>query len=176
MDARSRRLCGMTAVELLVVMAISAVLATLAVPGFGSLRRAASLSAATNQLVWALHFARSSAIRDASPTTLCLTADDRTCIGSARAAATGWIVLQSPGAGSAAAPDAEVPRLHKFHLPPHMEVRGTRSAVTFWPVARAGTTATFEVCYTAGAPQGRAVIVSQIGRPRVAEGQRACAA
>ena len=75
-DERCSRECvgqwrGVTVLELLIVMAIAAVLAALAAPSFGSLRRAAGVSTATAELLGALHFARSSAVlnglRDAVP-------------------------------------------------------------------------------------------------------------
>jgi hypothetical protein len=52
-------------------------------------------------------------------------------------------------------------------------VRSSRAAVTFWPVAMAGTTGTFTFC--AGA-DGRAVVISQTGRPRVETKNLSCAA
>ena len=178
---------GVTALELLVGIAIAAVLATLAVPSFGRLGRAASLSAATNELLWALHFARSSAILNGLPVTLCLSADETTCIDSAVSAAKGWLVFVQPAGGQAqpagvqpggrsvSQPGADGPLLHRFRLPGDITVHGSRAAVTFWPVTRAGSTSTFDVCNVGGTPEGRAVVVSQTGRPRVSMEEAACA-
>src|SRR5262245_36871204 len=103
---RSER--GISVLELMVVLAVAAVLATIAAPSFARMRRAASLSAATNQLVWALNFARSAAILDSTPVTLCLSGDGESCLKSAAAAGVGWLVFyESRG-------PATTPVLHTF--------------------------------------------------------------
>jgi type IV fimbrial biogenesis protein FimT len=166
-----RRERGFSVLELMVVVAVAAVLATIAVPSFARMKRAASLSAATNQLLWALNFARSAAILDSAPVTLCLSADGESCLKSAAATAVGWLVFyESRG-------PATLPVLHAFRLPEDVSVHGTRAAVTFWPVARAGTTSTFDLCGVRGrgVQPGRAVVVSQTGRSRVATEEAACA-
>ena len=67
MGTRVRRERGVTALEMMVVVAVAAVLAVLAVPTFARMKRAASVSAAANQLLWALNFARSAAILNSVP-------------------------------------------------------------------------------------------------------------
>ena len=175
MEAKLSRARGFTAYELLVVVGLAALLATLAVPGFGSLRRAAGLSAATNQLIWALHFARSSAVLRGVPAAVCLSADDHTCMNSAGSLATGWLVFHTESQHAMAQPVGAAPLLHSFRLPADVTVTGTRPVVTFWPVARAGTTGTFNLCDVSGRSPGRAVVVSQTGRPRVSAEAAACA-
>jgi type IV fimbrial biogenesis protein FimT len=170
MASRVRRERGFSVLELMVVLTVATVLVTLAAPSFARMKRAASLSAATNQLLWALNFARSAAVLNSVPVTLCLSGDGESCLDSAAAVGIGWLVFyQSQG-------PAESPLLHTFRLPGAVAVRGTRAAVTFWPVARAGTTSTFDLCVgERGAVQGRAVVVSQTGRARVAMEEAACA-
>ena len=170
MGMRVRRERGFSVLELMVALAVAGVLVTVAAPSFARMKRAAGLSAATNQLLWALNFARSAAVLNSVPVTLCLSADGESCLESAAAAGVGWLVFYQ-SAGPAAAP-----LLHTFRLRGEVTVHGTRAAVTFWPVARAGTTSTFDLC--AGdrrVAQGRAVVVSQTGRARVATEEAACA-
>jgi type IV fimbrial biogenesis protein FimT len=170
MGKRVRRERGFSVLELMVVLAVAALLATIAAPSFGRMQRAASLSAATNQLLWALNYARTAAVLNSMPVTLCLSADGESCLKSAAAAGIGWLVFyQSGGPGPS-------PLLHTFRLPNELTVHGTRAAVTFWPVARAGTTSTFDLCVgDRRVTQGRAVVVSQTGRARVATEEAACA-
>jgi hypothetical protein len=52
-------------------------------------------------------------------------------------------------------------------LAPTVDLRSTRSAVTYWPAARAGTTATFVFCDRRELAAARVVVVSQTGRPRL---------
>ena len=176
MGTRLRTERGVTALEMMVVVAVAAVLAVMTVPTFARMKRAASVSAAANQLLWALNFARSAAILNSVPVTLCLSADGVSCLESAAAAGLGWLVFYQSG-GTLPAQPATAPVLHTFTLPRDVTVHGTRAAVTFWPVARAGTTSTFDLCGVDGreAPAGRAVVVSQTGRSRVAAEEAACA-
>ena len=65
--------------------------------------------------------------------------------------------------------DAGEPLLGRFELPERLGVTGSRVAVTYWPVSRAGTTSTFTLCHATRLARTRAVIVSQTGRPRLRE-------
>jgi type IV fimbrial biogenesis protein FimT len=166
---------GVTAVELAVALAIAALLATLAVPGFASLRRSADVSSAANELVWALHLARSSARLRGQAVTVCLSRDDKNCIATPDAVAAGWLVFHPTGQAVGTQLIAAGPPLHSFHLPPEITVTASRPAVTFWPVSRAGSTSTFELCDVENRTPGRAIVVSQTGRPRVAAEAAECA-
>jgi type IV fimbrial biogenesis protein FimT len=157
----------MTLVELMVVVAIVAILATMAAPTFGSLRRTAAVGAAATELLAALHFARSAAVLDSQPVTLCLSADGQSCVSSSADPANGWLVFAQPGAGVAASATVVPPVLRHFQVAAGVVVRGSRAAVTFWPTARASLTSTFDICDVRQAVAGRAVVLSQMGRPRM---------
>ena len=66
---------GFTLVEMLVVMAISAILIAAAVPSFQSLIASTRASSASGTLVSNLEYARSEAIRRNQNVTVCRTAD-----------------------------------------------------------------------------------------------------
>jgi len=166
---------GVTLIELLSVVAIMAILVTLAAPSFASLRRSVGVSSAASELLVALHFARSSAVLNGLPVTLCLSADDSTCVGSTAAPARGWLVFVEPDARVAAAARVVPPVLRRFQVAGDVVVHGSRVAVTFWPTTRASTTSTFDVCDVERGVPGRAVVVNQIGRPRVAAEEASCA-
>jgi len=165
---------GVTLVELMAVIAIVAVLATMAAPTFGSLRRTAGIGAAATELLAALHFARSAAALDGQPVTLCLSADGMSCVRSSADPANGWLVFAQPGAGVAPSATVVPPILRQGRIPEGVVVHGSRAAVTFWPATRASLTSTFDVCDVRRAVTGRAVVVSQTGRPRIAEGEASC--
>ena len=176
--AAGRRLAGtsqpgFTSTELLVALAVAGVLATLAVPGFAALTRSMGLSSAANELLSALHTARSAAVLRGLPVAVCLTADDRTCIAVPDSAATGWLVFVPDGSASVARPAVVGEVLARFRLPDRLTVSASRPIVTFWPVTRAAATSTFDLCDLKG--DGRSIIVSQTGRPRVATEATSCA-
>jgi type IV fimbrial biogenesis protein FimT len=164
---------GFTATELLVALAIAGLLMSLAVPGFASLTRSVGLSSAANELMAALHTARAAAVLRGTPVAVCLTADDSTCLAAPDAAASGWLVFVSDGAVATPRPAVVREVLSRFQLPDRLTVSASRPTVTFWPVARAGSTSTFDLCDLGGA--GRSIIVSQTGRPRVAAEATSCA-
>jgi type IV fimbrial biogenesis protein FimT len=161
-------------VELLAVVAIVAILATMAAPTFASLRRTAGVGTAATELLAALHFARSAAALDGQPVTLCLSADGETCVPSSSDPASGWLVFAQPSAGLASSVTVVPPVLRQFHAADNVVVHGSRAAVTFWPAARASLTSTFDVCDARREVAGRAVVVSQTGRPRIAVGNASC--
>src|SRR5262249_38304731 len=158
---------GFTALELLAVLAISALLAALASPSFGELRRSAGVTSSANQMLWALHYARSSSLVRNVPAAVCLSADGASCLTSAAATGSGWLVFYDLERTLPPQISGTDELLRSVQLPPGFTVHGTRSGVTFWPASHSGTTATFTICPDRGRPEGRAIVVSQTGRPRV---------
>lgn len=162
--ARAR---GSTLWELATVLAVVAVLAALAVPDFARLRASAGVTSGANQLLGALHFARSRAILVGVPTVVCLSPDGVRCVGRGAAQASGWIVFENTRAEFTPVRDPAEAVLRSYRLERAIEVHASRGAVTFWPAPRAGMTSTFEFCSTAARVAPRAVVVSQTGRPRL---------
>jgi type IV fimbrial biogenesis protein FimT len=92
---------GFTLLELMVVLAIAGVLMAVGIPAMGDFIRNSRITSAANDVMAALHFARSEAIKRRRPVTLCASANafeldgdanpDATC--AATADLTGWIVF-----------------------------------------------------------------------------------
>jgi type IV fimbrial biogenesis protein FimT len=166
---------GFTLSELLIGMAVGAVLAAVAVPGFASLRHRAALAASADGILGALYFAQRSAARTGIPAVFCLSSSGGAC-GAAAVDASGWRVFLDTSGPSALHPASSGVPLSESEIGGGIRIRGTRSAVTFWPAARAGTTATFILCDPRDTSSASAVIVSETGRPRaVATEATACA-
>ncbi len=92
-------------IELVITMAIVGILITVGVPNLKSFLQGNRLIAATNELVSALHIARSEAIKLNSRVSICPSTDDSTCTGG-NSWANGWVVFvdaDSNLAGTAAA-------------------------------------------------------------------------
>ena len=161
-----RRAKGLTLVEMLVVVALLAVGATLAAPTFGGLLRDTRRAAALTALSHALHAARTAAAASGRSMRVCGTRDGRSCSGDAH---WGPGLLQRPAAGATGEADAlvRVTALPDGRGAPL--VRANRPFIDFAPLAPSATTATITVCDDRGPAAARALIVSRTGRLRVSD-------
>jgi type IV fimbrial biogenesis protein FimT len=93
----SARHTGFTLIEMMMVLAISAILLTVAVPSFVSMTKNNKLTSHVNTLVSHVHFARSEASKRGTRIILCRTADatasSPTCGGTAHTWSNGWLVF-----------------------------------------------------------------------------------
>lgn len=98
--------------ELMLVLALAAVILALGAPNFGEFRRNARLTSAANELLTATQLARTEAIARHLPVSICLTAEPRaaepTCGG---ATFRGWVVFADPDGDCVRVADAEEPIL-----------------------------------------------------------------
>lgn len=164
---------GFSLVEVLVATAIAALLAAVAVPAFDSLIGASRLTAATNDLLFSMHLARSEAIKRSSRVALCKTADGVAC--SARGGwEQGWIVFHDANQnGERDAGEAVIQRIQpaggglrltgNSPVARHVSYVATGSTRTTGGGFQAGT---LTVC-SAGAGEARQIVLSAVGRPRV---------
>src|SRR5215469_2877214 len=90
-----KRQRGFTLMELLVVMAIVAILLGLGVPSFRYITNAYRMSAEVNGLLGDLQFARAEAIREGQTVTVCASTNGTACTGGGNWAS-GWIVFSDP--------------------------------------------------------------------------------
>lgn len=157
---------GFSLVELSVALALAALLLGLATPSLQRLRSQMELSESAQALLGALHQARSNAASRGLPVALCKT-DAATRCSTANAAGTGWQVFIEQSVSSPPQRSANDELLSAQQLPRGLQLFASRSAVTYWPQARAGATSTFLLCDAQQLARPRAVIVSQTGRPRI---------
>jgi len=87
---RVLRAAGFTLVELMVTIAIAAILATLAIPAFNEAMLGSRLNSMTNSFIASAQLARSEAIKRNAPVTLCASSTGNGCSGTW---ADGWVVL-----------------------------------------------------------------------------------
>ena len=90
---------GFTLIELMVVLAMVAIIAAIAVPSWSQLRTRNVLRTAINDFNSSLQFARSEAVRLNSPVTLCPSDDGVNCTDTEFQL--GWIVRTGPAANAA---------------------------------------------------------------------------
>lgn len=91
---------GFTLVELLVVLAVGAILLTIAIPGYAFLINSSRLAAVTNDLVTVLHLARSEAVKLGMRVTVCKTSNAMAATPACDTTASwqqGWLVFVDGG-------------------------------------------------------------------------------
>ena len=162
-----RRTRGITLLELLFAMALLALVLGFGAPGFHEIALNARRAEQVNALLRGLHLARSTAILRAQPVVLCKSGATRQCVSDTRTWSEGWLIFANRDRDSPPRVDPDEDVLAMQPPTEHVTLRANRHAVTYWPVALAGTTVTFVFCDERGASAARAIIVSQTGRPRV---------
>jgi type IV fimbrial biogenesis protein FimT len=87
-----KRASGFTMMELLMVIAISGILAAIGIPSFQYVTASNRIATELNTLVGDLQFARSEAVKSGLPVTVCASTDGASCANS-DTWDTGWIVF-----------------------------------------------------------------------------------
>ena len=96
---------GFTITELMVVLAIVAILLSIGVPSYRYITNSYRLSAEVNSLLGDLQYARAEAIRQGQWVTVCVSNDGQTCSGT-NTWQSGWIVWPNPAGPPNAVPAA----------------------------------------------------------------------
>jgi type IV fimbrial biogenesis protein FimT len=161
---------GFTLYELFTTLAIGGVL-MVGGTSLATALQSAAMTSSANDLITHLQYARSEAIKRHVKVSLCPSTDLATCTSPTGAHTlwqVGWIVYAD--SNNNGRPDVgEV--LRTSAASPRLVIRSSRarSRVTYHPSGTAGgSTITFAVCNAANADLARYVVVSNTGRPRIA--------
>ncbi len=158
---------GFTLAELVFTLAIVAGLLGWGLPAFRDVHRNAERTREVNQLVHAIHYARSEAIKRNGVVSLCPSTDGEQCAPAGTPWHKGWIAFVNSDRDSPAERDAGEEILQVFAPWLSGSVLANRHTLSFRPFGQMGVTASFTFCDVRGARAARAVIISQTGRPRV---------
>lgn len=159
---------GLTLLELLIALAVAAVLASLAAPNFNSFIQHNRAAAQVNTLAGTLNYARSTAITRNRAVTLCRSADGHQCNHQLEWNA-GWIVFENLSGRSPPRVSAGDTVLWSHEpLPPGSRILANRDTFTFHPIGTRSVNGTLLYC-SANGRHDRALIVSVMGRVRVAD-------
>lgn len=93
---RKTRNGGFTLIEMMIVLAIVAVLLVLVPPGMSQLSLNTNLKSYSHEMLSSVYLSRSEAIKRNTPVTLCVSTDGATCAGAGDWEQ-GWIVLATDG-------------------------------------------------------------------------------
>jgi len=163
---------GVTLAELLIVMAILAILAGVGLPALRDLVLSNRQAAAVNELITALQMARNHAVtrgegRDvynagADPTVVvCASDDGQTCDGAWQ---DGWIIFRDDGDGTPEATDGGVLRAFEGHGGLTIGADGA-TLVRFRRDGRIDTPTDFSFCDSRGDSYARQLTIDFTGRP-----------
>lgn len=157
---------GFTLMELLIAVALLAILVTGVIPGFAALLERERITGAEHQFIAALNHTKQLAITHNRDATLCPSADGTRCLPRGRWHE-GWIAFLDLDEDRER--DAGEPILLENDGLEHVTLTSSkwRRRITFQSTGTAGgSNATFTLCH---GDLKRAVILSRLGRTRVSE-------
>ncbi len=177
---------GFTLVELMVTLAIVAIVLTIGVPSFQSVMRNNQLTTQINSLVGAIHLARSEAIKrgegdapgtdpDTKWVVICAAASGNTCSTTTPKTdwSNGWIVFlnRTSSAIPSPIPAADILKIYEA-MPSGYTLKATSNYVAYdktsfsKKVNGTSNTLTFALCYDS-TTYSRELTVASVGRARV---------
>lgn len=166
----SRHAKGMTLVELLTVLAMVSIVLSIGVPSISSLLDRSRITSTINNMVRHLHYARSEAVTSGLPVILCPSTTGVSCENSFHWEH-GFIVFIDRDRDREPSNGEEVLRhTHPSSAGTMIFTSPGRKKITYQASGMAaGSTATFTVCNSSGKARPKAIIVSNPGRPRLAD-------
>jgi len=166
---------GFTLIEMLIVVAVTAVLMSIAVPSMDATIRSIRLTSASNVFVSGLHLARSEAIKRNGRVVLCKSADGAVCSASG-GWEQGWIIFHDAN-NNGVHDSTETIIQREAALAANLRFVGNLSVARYVSFAASGATrlvgggfqaGTLTVCnHSADPGEGRQIILNAVGRPRV---------
>lgn len=166
-----RRQRGLTLIELLVGVAVVAIITTVGVPQFRGFIANQNRVAGTNDVVMSMMLARSEALKLVRHVTICASKDGNTCATNVSDWRHGWIVFANTARSNAGKLDSGETLIRMFPALGGGAViaspDGLGAVVTFRPTGDVDTGGTLTYCDDRGAPNARAIVLERSGRARV---------
>ncbi|NJN46950.1 MAG: prepilin-type N-terminal cleavage/methylation domain-containing protein [Candidatus Competibacteraceae bacterium] len=166
---------GFTLLELIVTMAIAAIVLTVAVPSFQGIIRNNRIASHTNDFTSSLNLARSEAVKRARRVVLCKSTDSASCDTSSAGWEQGWIVFVDIDNDAAVDSDDEILRV--YGAPEGVEtITGNTNITNYISYTQQGFTRltsgafqagtlTFSLCDSQN--KKREIVINSMGRPKL---------
>lgn len=161
-----------TLIELMITLAVAAVVLTLGVPSFGRIVEQNQLATNVNLLVQSMTLARSEAVKRNKRTVLCDSSDATAC-GTSGAFEQGWIVfVDEDGDGGFDSTSEELIYVQGA-LSENISISANLSTgannISYQTKGRANRTGNFIICKNNDVTKSRVVVVTMTGRTRLTE-------
>ena len=162
------RIHGYSLLELIVTIALAAVLVTLGLPSFSALKARHAQRVEINALFHAVHLARKASIMRKQVVSLCPTLSGTAC-DPGRDWSGGFLVFENSDRDEPPELDAGETLLYRHLAGTSVKITANRSGFTLRATFLRATNGTLVVCDQAGRVAPKALVISYTGRPRVAE-------
>jgi type IV fimbrial biogenesis protein FimT len=160
---------GFSILEALIVVTIVAIGLALGVPAYTNLRLDLARSHEVQAWLQSIHLARAEALKRNAVVSICPSADGASCATPPGDWATGRIVFANLSVEQPPARGEDEPLVRAYGPWSTGQISANRESLSFRPFGQAGVTATIVFCDVRGPRSARALIISQAGRPRVAD-------
>lgn len=162
-----RNSSGYTLYELLITLALIAVLLGLGLPSFAGIAARQRISVEINALFHAVHVARKESIMRREVVSICPSNDSLVC-NPGKDWSSGWIMFNNRDNDMPPQRDPGEPLLQAHLVDDTVIITANRSTFTLRSTQKRATNGTFVVCDRAARVPPKALVVSYTGRPRVA--------
>lgn len=160
---------GFTLIEIMIALAVLAILGAVAVPSFTNLHHDSSRTATVNAFIHTIFLARSEASKRGEMVSICKSVDGSSCAHGQSNWNVGWIAFVNLDRDELPERDADEPLLTVQQEWPQGSVSSNRGAYSFRPHIQGVVNGTIVFCDPRGSASARAIIISHTGRPRVSQ-------
>ena len=155
---------GFTLIELMITIAIAAILLTIVVPGFAGLVSSNRITTQTNELVTDLMVAKSAAVQRGVKVAICIRNAAGNDCNTAGSWSNGWIVFTDPNGNGTVDAGETITRVHEV-LPTGITLTSagfaTATILTYAPSGSVSSNGAFRICQPS--QFGRDIDVSTTG-------------
>lgn len=166
-----RKCSAYTLMELLITVALVALLAGIAIPSFATISANGRIRTETDALFHAMHLARKESIVRRQVVSLCPSDDGQQCSAS-NDWSNGWLMFENSDRDEPPRVDGGEPVLQTHRTARNIQIAANRRGFTLRATHKRATNGTLFVCDRLNRGTPRALVVSYTGRPRISRENR----